>query len=190
MKLLNLFIILILIHITTSSTQCRKCITNDLRLDNSRTWLPLKGKTQLIFLDRNGQMKNFSLHVIDTIETAQNLECSSTYNYEYIKATLYLNTSKTDLISLQLASPSSLSIRANTDTSFNIGIRGFLNQASSNEGHFKTRLYNYNIGNRTYSEVLLVKHNPGSSDSIDSLFLANGTGIIGFNYLNQKYILQ
>ncbi len=47
-----------------------------------------------------------------------------------------------------------------------------------------------NVGNRTYHEVLLIKHNEGYSNSIDSLFLANDTGIVGFNYFGEKYILQ
>lgn len=184
-------ILLVLIFINSVQLiGCVKCRKGDLRLDYSRSWLPLKGKTQLTFLNEVGQPQNFQVHVIDTLQSYADSVCNLIHKVEYIQVSLYLNMQKTDSIFIQLASPSSLSIRAFTDTSFNIGIGGFLTGYAGSHGNFQDRLRNFNNGNKTYGEVLLIKHAEGYSDSIDSLFLANGTGIIGFNYLNKKYILQ
>jgi hypothetical protein len=161
-----------------------------MRLDGSRSWLPLKGKTQLTFLNRNAESKTFALHVIDTLQAFTDSMCNLMHKVEYIQVSLYLNTSRTDSIFIQLAPPSSLSIRAFTDTSFNMGIGGFLTGYAGSHGNFKDRLYNYNNGNKIYPEVLLIKHADGYSDSIDSLFLGKNAGIIGFNYLGEKYILK
>lgn len=189
MKALNSIIFLIAI-ISVALVGCAKCTRGDYHLDSSRRWLPLKGKTQLTFLNKTGQPQNFQMHVIDTLQSYTDSACGLLHKVEYIQVSLYLNTQKTDSIFIQLSPPSSLFIRASTGTNFNIGIGGFLNGYAGSHGNFKDRLYNFNNGNKTYNEVLLINHAEGSSDSIDSLLLANGTGIIGFNYFNEKYILQ
>jgi hypothetical protein len=181
---------LLFLGLTTSSFQCDKCFEGDRRLDKSRSWLPLKGKTILSFISENNQPADFDLHVIDTLQTYSNAECSSLYRVEYIQATLYLNARRIDSIFLQLASPSALHVRAVTDTSYNIGVSGFLIQSRKNDGAFKNRFYNFSIGSRKYDEVLLIKHGEGYNDAIDSLFLANNVGIVGFKYLGKKYSLQ
>lgn len=190
MKQSNLILLVFTVIISVLLSGCVKCRSGDLHLDNSRSWLPLKGKTQLTFLDEAGQSKNFQLHVIDTLQTYLDSSCNLSHRVEYIQVSLYLNIQKTDSIFMQLASPSSLSIRAFTDTSFNMGIGGDLTGYGGSHGNFQDRLYNFNNGNKTYGEVLLIKHAEGYSDSIDSLFLANGTGVIGFKYFHKKYILQ
>ncbi|MDN3657065.1 hypothetical protein QWZ08_15555 [Ferruginibacter paludis] len=190
MKLSNLVLLILIVEISFQLVGCGKCHGGNLYLDNSRSWLPLKGKTQLTFLDETGQPKNFQTRVIDTAQTYLDSGCNLFHTVEYIQVVLYLNSSRTDSIFIQLATPSSLSIRAYTDTSFNMGIGGDLTGYGGSHGNFQTRLYNFNNGNKKYAEVLLIKHAEGYSNSIDSLLLANGTGIIGFNYFNKKYILQ
>lgn len=189
MKKLNPILFLTVI-ISIALVGCGKCRSGDRHLDDSRSWLPLKGKTQLTFLNETHQPQNFQVHVIDTLQAYTDSVCGLMHKVEYIQVSLYLNTQKTDSMFIQLAPPSSLSIRAFTDTSFNMGIGGFLTGYAGSHGNFQDRLYNFNNGHKTYNEVLLIKHAEGSSDSLDSLLLANGAGIIGFNYFNKKYILQ
>jgi hypothetical protein len=190
MKASSSILLFLIVIISVGLAGCVKCRKGDLHLDDSRSWLPLKGKTQLTFLNATSQPQNFQVHVIDTLQSYADSVCNLLHKVEYIQVSLYLNTQKTDSIFIQLAPPSSLSIRAFTGTSFNIGIGGFLTGYAGSHGNFQDRLHNFNNGNKTYGEVLLIKHAEGSSDSIDSLFLANGAGIIGFNYFNKKYILQ
>lgn len=183
-------LLLLIIIISVELIGCAKCQKGDQHLDNSRSWLSLKGKTQLTFLNEAGQPKNFQVHVIDTLQSYTDSVCNLSHKVEYIQVSLYLNAQKNDSIFIQLSPPSSLFIRASSDTSFNIDIGGFLTGYAGSHGNFQDRLHNFNNGYRTYGEVLLIKHAEGFSDTIDSLYLANGTGIIGFNYFNKKYILQ
>jgi len=190
MKTSSLVLFLLFLFTTLTSVQCEKCKKGDRKLDESRIWLPLKGKSELTFLDTSKQSKNFALHVIDTLQVYTDSMCNLMHKVEYIQVSLYLNTQKTDSIFIQLSPPSSLFVRASTDTSFNMAISGFLTGYAGSHGNFQNRLYDYNNGNRIYNEVLLINHAEGYSDSIDSLLLAKGAGIIGFNYLGQKYILK
>jgi hypothetical protein len=190
MRTSNLILFLFLIFAIVTFISCVKCRKGDMRLDESRSWLPLKGKTELTFLNRNAQSKSFALHVIDTLQIFTDSTCNMQHKVEYIQVSLYLNSQRTDSIFIQLSPPSSLFVRAFTDTSFNMGIGGFLTGYGGSHGNFKDRLYNYNNGNKIYQEALLIKHAEGSSDSIDSLLLARNAGIIGFNYLGEKYILE
>jgi hypothetical protein len=51
------------------------------------------------------------------------------------------------------------------------------------------RFINYTVGNRNYKEVFLMWSIPGNPNKIDSVFLANEVGIVGFNYGGKKYFL-
>lgn len=48
----------------------------------------------------------------------------------------------------------------------------------------------YSVGNKSYKEVILILHNPGYSDTIDSVYIANNVGIVGFKYFDKHYSLQ
>ena len=97
---------LLIIFCMTTALQCEKeCKSGEYRLDASRDWLPLKGKTQLTFLDNSGSINNFKLNVNDTVETNVNPDC--TIIYESINAALFLNPLGTDLIVLSLNPPNS-----------------------------------------------------------------------------------
>src|SRR5665213_1981832 len=102
--------------LTTSSLLifygCYPCPSGDLHLDSTKEWFPLKGQTSLNFLDSAGNMTTFSLKVIDTTETAVNQNCGTTYTYDYINTTLYLNLAMTDSIFFTLSSGGWLCMRA------------------------------------------------------------------------------
>jgi hypothetical protein len=60
-----------------------------LKLDATRSWLPLKGRTQLAFLDNVCNLTNFGLKVVDTTEIALNQECGTTYKYSSKSREIY-----------------------------------------------------------------------------------------------------
>jgi hypothetical protein len=179
--------ILLLTLVGTILIRCGKCPTGHLHLDSTKSWLPLKGKTQLFFTDSVGNSTRFPLKVIDTTVTATN-KCGSTYEIDYITATLYLNSSMTDSIYLSLATGSWLCITAYSYNNPNMTICNIFNQTK--EGVVAKNLSNYSIGGKTYNEVILILHNPGYSETIDSVFIANKAGIVGFKYHDKHYTLK
>jgi hypothetical protein len=187
MKIKVTILTLLFIYCATTSFQCNKCRTGDLHLDSTKSWLPLKGRTQLFFLDNLGNPTIFNLHIVDTTEIAFN-DCGNPYKFQYINATLYLNQSITDSIYFGLSSGGWLCMRAMSNNSPNIVMCNVFGQTK--ESVIAKRLSNYSIGNRSYQEVILLLHNQGFSDNIDSVFLANNVGIVGFKYSNNKYSLQ
>jgi hypothetical protein len=74
-----------------SAFQCNKCKTGTYRLDATKSWFPLKGRTQLPFVDGSGTVTNFNIRVVDTLVAVQ-IDCATSYNIEYIETTLYLNS--------------------------------------------------------------------------------------------------
>jgi hypothetical protein len=188
MKLIILTIIILLTFTLTSSFQCNKCKPADIKLDNTtKSWFPFNGKTTLPFLDRNGAVVNFSLRVIDTTEVAKNY-CGDSYRFEYLNISLYLNPAKTDSIHFNLASSGWLCMRATSENNPNIELCNMFGQAQ--EGKIAKRLYNYPVGGRNYPEVILIRHNQGFLDNIDSVYIANNVGIVGFKYSLEKFTLQ
>ena len=187
MKMNIAILTLLFVYCLTTSCQCNNCGTGTLRLDGTKSWFPLKGQTQLSFIDNTGTATNFKLHVVDTTETATN-DCGDPYKYEYITTSLYLNQSMTDSIHFSLASNGWLCMRATSGNNFNISMCDVFGQTK--EGIIAKRLSNHSAGNKTYQEVILLLHNPGYSDNIDSVIIANNTGIVGFKYVNKKYALQ
>ncbi len=171
----------------TSSFQCQKCGTGTLRLDGTKSWLPLKGKTQLTFLDDGGVLTNFQLKVIDTTETALN-DCEEAFRYEYIRVTLYLNQALTDSIHFSLASSGWLCMQAWSNNNPNVSMCNVFGQTK--EARVAKRLSNFPVGNRTYAEAILLLSSPALTNNIDSIVIANGTGIVGFKYANKIYALQ
>ncbi len=188
MKTKFTILILLFVHFLTTSFQCNKCRTGDLHLDATRSWLPLKGKTELAFLDNTGTLTNFKLHVVDTTEITVNHECGTSYKYDYITTSIYLNSSLRDSIYFSLSSGGWLCMRATSGNNPNIAMCNVFGQTK--EGIIAKRFSNQAVGSRNYKEVILLLHNPGYSDNIDSVFIANNVGIVGFKYTNKKYTLQ
>ena len=183
MKIKLTLLILLFVFCLTTSFQCNKCRTGDVHLDATRSWLPQKGITQLTFVDKVGSLTNFKLQAVDTIEIAINQECGTSYRYDYITTSLYLNPTMSDSIYFSLSSGGWLCIRALSGTIY-INMCNVFGQTK--EGVIAKKLSNQRIGDRTYQEVILLLHNPGLSDNIDSIFIANNVGIVGFKYANEK----
>jgi hypothetical protein len=187
MRINTLTITLFALFCLTASFQCNKCRTGDLKLDNTRSWFPLKGKTSLPFFDNTGFLTNFNLLVKDTSEVFFN-DCGEPYNAESLKTTLYLNTTKTDSIHFSLNSNGWLCMYATSGNNPDMGMCNVFGQTKA--GIVAKRFYNLPVGARSYQEVILLLHSPGLPGNIDSVFIANNVGIVGFNYSTKKFTLQ
>ncbi len=186
MKINVAILFLLFLFCLTTSFQCQKCRTGTLKLNDTKTWLPLKGKTHLSFVDNTGSLTDFTLRVVDTTETALN-DCGEPYRYEYIHVTLYLNQGLTDSIHFSLASGGWLCMRAWSNNNPNINMCNVFGQIK--EGKIAKKLTNYSAGSRTYPEAIMLLTNPGFADNIDSVIIANQAGIIGFKYATKKHVL-
>jgi hypothetical protein len=187
MRTYKLTITLFALFCLTASFQCGKCRTGDIKLDNTRSWFPLKGKTSLPFFDNTGFLTNFGLLVKDTSEVFFN-DCGDSYNAEYLKTTLYLNSTKTDSIHFSLNSNGWLCMNATSGNNPDMGMCNVFGQTQT--GIVAKRFYNFPVGVRSYQEVILLIHSPGLAGNIDSVFIANNIGIVGFNYSTKKFTLQ
>lgn len=187
MKTNTAILTLLFIYCVTSSFQCQKCGTGTLRIGDTKTWLPLKGRTQLSFVDNSGSLTNFPLKVVDTTETALN-DCGEPYRYEYINATIYLNPTFTDSIHFSLASSGWLCMSAVSNGNPNLGMCNVF--GLTKEGKAAKRFSNYTVGSKTYPEAILLLGNPAVSDNIDSVIIAKHSGIVGFRYATKNYVLQ
>jgi hypothetical protein len=169
------------------SFQCNNCKLKHLKLDATKSWLPLKGKNQLVFTDNLGNLNSFSLKVIDTTETAYN-DCGEPYKYEYIKTTLYLNNTNTDSIHFSLSSGGWLCMNAVSNSMANVSMCNVFGQ--TREGRVAKRLNSIMLGNKIYNDVILLLSSPALNNNIDSIYIANNKGYIGFKYGNKNYTLQ
>jgi hypothetical protein len=179
---------LFIYYLVTSSFQCKKCRANDLLLDEKKNWLPPTGMTQKTFSDENNNLVNFKIHVLDSIEIVTSQECGTSFKIENKFTTLYLNTSMTDSIYFRLSYDGWLRVWALSNGSPNISVGNVF--YSLNEGIFAKKLFNYSVGTHNYPELILVVHGPTLPDNIDSVFLVNNIGIVGFKYLSKKYSSQ
>lgn len=190
MKLKYLITILLFLFCITTSFQCEeKCEPSDLKLDSSKEWFPLKGKTQLSFLDESNILNNFQINVRDTVETSIASPCGATRIYESINIVLYPDTSNNNVVIIFRLNPPNLLIASGYSTVLPL----FSNKdvfRSANEGKVAKRLNNYLVGNRSYPEVILLLENPKTLSPFDSIILAKNVGIVGFNHFAKKYTLQ
>ena len=160
---------------------------NDMYINSSKSWLPQRGGTQLAFLDNEGNVTNFFIRGRDTT-VVNTTECGETYNYQYITATLYLNTAATDSIYFNLFNRSNLEARAASDGSYNYSMIDVFGKAK--KGVQAKYLSAFVVGSKTYKEVIVVfRFNP-FPDTVDSVMLANNVGIVGFKYYGRKYSLR
>ena len=189
MKFKYLILILLFAFCITSSFQCEeKCVPSELRLDSSKEWLPLKGQTQLPFLDKSNILNNFRINVRDTL--IHNVApCGAIRIYENIDVILYPDTSNTtEIIIFRLNPPNLLKV-----SGFSNALSIFSNKdvfKTANEGQVAKKLNNYRVGSRSYPEVILLFQNPKTSSPFDSIILARNVGIVGFNHFSKKYTLQ
>jgi Pyruvate/2-oxoacid:ferredoxin oxidoreductase delta subunit len=179
---------MLFVYLITTSFLCRKCITSDLKLDSYRSWLKSNGNTISKFKDQTGNTVNLFYRVIDTTETASNIECGTTYNYEYKNNILYLNTSKTDSIFFSLASGGWICMNACSNGNTNISMCNVMGHTK--EARVAKRLNDFIVGNKSYPDVILILSSLGFVQNIDSVILANNFGIVSFKYNGNKYNLE
>lgn len=160
---------------------------NDLYLDGSKSWVPLRGTTQLTYSDNTGTVTSFSVRGLDTT-IVNTTECGDTYNYQYIENTLYLNTAKTDSIYFNLFNTANLQARAISNDTYSFSMWDVLGKAK--EGSQAKKFSRFTIDNKTFKDVILIFRNDYAPDIIDSVMLANNIGIVGFKYNGKRYTLQ
>jgi len=187
MKFKGTILVLLFIQCFTTSFQCSKCHMNNMYLDNSKSWFPLRGTKQLAFVDDSGNVTNFAIRGLDTT-VVNTTECGDTYNYQYITNTLYLNTTKTDSIYFNLFNKANLEGRGVSDNTYNFSMWDVLGKAK--EGKQAKRLSRFRVGNKTYNDVIMIFHGDYSPDTIDSVMVANNVGIVGFKSHGIRYALQ
>lgn len=180
-------ICLLFILISITIFKCGKCPGGGHLHLKSTSWLPVKGKSQLTFVDSANNTSIFPFKGVDTTGTGRN-RCGNTFLIDYITATLYLDSSAQDSIYFSLSTGSWLCLQARSNNNFNMGYCNIFDKSSGDT--LVKRLSNFRIGNNSYSDVLLIVHNPGTPDTIDSIFLANNTGLVGFKYYGKHYALK
>ena len=179
--------IVIAVLIFNSSFQCNKCVDiPDALIDNSRQWLPLKGKTQLTFVNSNGLAKMFKLIVVDTIETETSCT-NKPYKYESIRGRLVLDTLDKDFIAFAIHPPNNLCIQCMTDRSNEVNGCNILTKPVFNGT--ATNLTNFKLRSSIYQEVILLKSSL-ANPIMDSVVVAKNFGIVGFKYNGESYMLQ
>ena len=186
MKIQLTFVVLSIL-IINSSFQCNKCVDiPDTFIDNSRQWLPLKGKTQLTFVNSNGLPKIFKILVVDTIET-QTSCTGKPCKYESIGGRLSLDTLEKDFIAFAIHPPNNLCIQSIKDSSNELGGCNILTKSIFNGT--ATNLTNFRLRSSIYSEVILLKSSL-ANPIMDSVVVAKNFGIVGFKYNGDSYTLQ
>ena len=167
---------------------CNPCMTGHLTIDGGRSWFPLKGRSQLTFLETSGISTDFKLKFTDTTAVAINQKCGSSYLYDYVTTTLYLNSTMTDSISFTLSSSSWLSVIGVSNSNLEISVGNILGETK--EGKAAKNLNHYQVGSQTYDQTILIPRLISYPDGIDSIFIANNYGIVGFKYFGKNYSLK
>jgi len=188
MKKQNIILAFLFILCITSSFQCSYCDTTDRYLDGSKSWVPLRGTTQLAFEDNLGDVKKFTAIGLDTIPLNTN-DCGDTYKYQYINNTLYLNEGRTDSIYFNLFNTNHLNGRAVSNNMFSYSMWDMHGKAK--EGKEAQKMARYTVGSKTYNEVILFfNNNRYSPNTLDSVIIANNVGVVGFTYYGKRYHLK
>jgi hypothetical protein len=187
MRTIQKYLLIAFALVVVTAFQCEKCFEGTNLLKGTRPWLPLKGRTQLNFIDRNGTETNFKVRVIDTIQTYDNMECSSKYRVERIELSIYLNTAQTDSIWAQLGAPRDVCLHANSGDTLYMSTCRFINAPAIDVVKPFT---NYQVGGRVYADVRLFLANEGNNKSTDSIVLARDFGVVAFKYKGNNYLLK
>lgn len=187
MKIQGTIIVLLFVYFLGTSFQCSKCHMKDMHIDRSRSWLPQRGRSQLPFLDDAGNITNFTARGVDTT-VINTTECGDTYNYEYITNVLYLNAAHTDSIYFSLFNEANLEGRAISNNTYCFSMFDIFGKAR--EGVLAKNLFLFVAGKKIYKEGILVFRNEYFAGELDSVILANNTGIVAFKYYGKHYSLQ
>jgi hypothetical protein len=177
--------ILLLLQMVTSSFQCSNCRQKDIYIDNSKSWLPLRGTSQLAFLDDAGNTHYFTARGLDTT-VVNTTDCGTFYKYQYITNVLYLGNA--DSIYFLLFNKANLEARATNDNKYSFSMFAIFQKAQ--EGVEAKNLLLFNVGSRTYKQGIIIFRSQYAQGNIDSVILANNAGIVGFKYFDKRYMLK
>lgn len=180
-------LILLFLTCVTTSFQCNKCTMNDIYVNGTKSWVPLRGTTPIAFIDDLGAVTNFSIHGLDTT-VVNTTECGDTYKYQYLTNTLYLNAAKTDSIYFNLFNIANLEGRAISNNTFAFSMWDVLGKAK--QGTQAKNLTRFTVNNKTFNDVILIFRSELSSAPIDSVMIANNMGIVSFHYFGRRYARQ
>lgn len=183
--------LLFLILTIHASFQCNECVDRpSTKLDDSRNWFPLKGKTAIDYVSSNGTIRTFPVRVVDTTNTYE--QCVSTgtyYSKEKIDVHLILDTTsgRYQFIGFYLGNIYDLYVQGTSDTTAPYD-RWFNVFSRAGNDMYVIALNNYRLNNTTYPRVIILKSaylNP----MLDSIILARNYGIAGFKYKGVRYAL-
>ena len=186
--------ILLLLFIFNSSWQCQECIDRpSTKLDDSRNWFPLKGKTSIDYVSSNGTIRTFPVRVVDTTNTYEQCVSKGTY-YSMEKIEVHLTIDTTlgtyNSISFGLSNVYELYVQGTYDSTFPYPKfdRWYNVFSRAGKDMYVIALNNYRLNNTTYPRVIILKSaylNP----ILDSIILARNYGIAGFKYKGVRYAL-
>ena len=187
MNLRPVLLILFILTCVTTSFQCNKCTRNDIYVNGTKSWVPLRGTTPIAFVDDLGTVTNFPIRGLDTT-VVNTTDCGDTYNYQYITNTLYLNAAKTDSIYFNLSNIANLLGRAISNDMFAFSMWDVLGKAK--QGTQAKNFTRFTVNNKTFNDVILIFRNDYAPAAIDSVMIANNVCIVGFHYYGRRYARQ
>lgn len=187
--------LLFLILTIHESFQCNECVDRpSTKLDDSRNWFPLKGKTAIDYVSSNGTIRTFPVRVVDTTNTYEQCVSRGTY-FSTEKIDVYLTLDTTlgtyNYIYFGLGNVYDLYVQGTSDTTFPYPYfdRWFNVFSRAGKDMYVIAQNNYRLNNTTYPRVIILKSaylNP----MLDSIILARNYGIAGFKYKGVRYALQ
>jgi hypothetical protein len=186
MKPLYLLLVLAMAYTLCSAMTCCKPVDGILGLEPAhRPWLPVQGRTSIIFYDEGGVPHTFGLREVDTLETFTD-KCGNEYEMEYVKAALQLDASRRDSLVLMLSGPRYYSLTVRGASGIYLYAGDLLHYRRPGLLEPRTNLV---LGGNTYPEWVLVLADRQHRSTIDSVYVAKSAGLVGFTYLGRKYTL-
>lgn len=160
------------------SFRCSKCTTGLLRIESGREWLPPVGTTQVTYVSSAGASLTTGVRVAEATEEHPN-ECGGTFQRESKTAAYYLDAGRTDSVQLRLGPPAQLGFIAKGGSTV-LELYDLLNQGQ--------RLSNFVVGTHSYASLVRVALNQNGA-GIDSIYVAQNEGLVGFKYGGTQYAL-
>jgi hypothetical protein len=187
MRIVLTSLILFFFIVCTSMTQCNRCTTGRLVIENdSKRWLPYRGKDTVVFVTQTGIEKKCKARFADTTKDYLNA-CQETFSADSVGASLEINAVDSLNITTQIAAPSWICLRA---TDRNTYYLGGCNLLYGSESEMRKSYSVLRLNNFQYSNVILVNAYPGTNPAFDSIYYAKDYGVVSFRYNNVRLFLK
>ncbi len=188
MKFTGWIVVLLISIVSTSMTQCPRCIKSDLKIDNdAKRWLPYRAKDSVAFISTSGILTKFRCYFGDTAREYKNFDCDDSYTADSIGASIEIAPSDSLYISCTLSSPSWLSFMVRGRNMYFISGGNVLNGP---ETEMRKKISDLVLNNVLYHDVRLVNAYPGTNPAFDSLYFVKDYGVVSFVYNNVRYFLN